>query len=140
MVATGVSTFMSPCFAVSPATKRNGAGHQAQQRRIVRPVRVVDHFVEHHARIRRQTEHGAVDKGDAERRVRSGLDHVAFFDVVAVVQDDRDAVADNGRGADELGYMTDDMADAGAAVGLRVFDVAGQRVDEIPGEVRAVGR
>ena len=72
----------------------DGAGHQADQRRIVRPVRVVDHLVEHHPRIRRQAEHGAVDEGDADRRIRAGRDDVALFDVVAVVEDDRDAVAD----------------------------------------------
>ena len=36
--------------------------------------------------------------------------------------------------------MTDDMADAGATVRLRVFDMAGQRVDEVAGEMGAVGR
>ncbi len=36
--------------------------------------------------------------------------------------------------------MADHLAGGGAAVGLRVFGVAGQRVDEIAGEVRAVGR
>ena len=67
-------------------------------------------------------------------------DHVAFFDVVAVVEDDRDAVADRGRGADELGHMADDLAGAGTAIGLRIFDVTGQRVDEIAGEMGAIGR
>ena len=37
--------------------------------------------------------------------------------------------------------MTDDLAGAGAAVRrLRVFDVAGQRVDKITGKMGAVGR
>ena len=69
-----------------------------------------------------------------------GLDHVAFFDVVAVVQDDRNAVADRGRGADELGDMTDHLAGAGAAIGLRILDMAGQRVDDVAGEMGAIGR
>ena len=120
--------------------ERDGPRHQAEQRRIVRPVGIVDHFVEHHSRIRRQAEHGAVNEGDAERRIGAGLDDVAFFDVVALVQDDRDAVADRGRGADELGDMADHMAGGDAAVGLRVFGVAGQRVDEIAGEMGAIGR
>ncbi len=62
----------------------------------------------------------------------AGLDHVAFVDVVALVQDDRDAVADRGRGARELGDVADHLGGAGAAVGLRDLDVAGQRVDESP--------
>ena len=36
--------------------------------------------------------------------------------------------------------MTDDLGDAGAAVGLRIFDLAGQRADDVAGEVGAVGR
>ena len=36
--------------------------------------------------------------------------------------------------------MADHLARSRAAVGLRVFGVAGQRVDEIAGEVRAIGR
>ena len=114
--------------------------HQAEQRRIVRPVRVVDHFVQHHPRIRREAEHGAVDEGDAERRIGSGLDDVALFDVVALVQDDRDAVADRGRGAGELGDVADHLADARAAIGLRELSMAGQRVDDIAGEMGAIGR
>ena len=54
-------------FCSLAGDKRNGARHQADERGVARPVRVVDHFVEHHSRIRRQTEHGAVDEGDAER-------------------------------------------------------------------------
>ncbi len=88
----------------------DGAGDQAEQRGIVRPVGVVDHLVQHHPRIRRQAEHGAVDEGDAERGVRAGLDHVAFFDVVAHVEDDRDAVADRGRAARQLGDVADHRA------------------------------
>ena len=140
MVATGVSIFMSPCLAVSPATNEMVPATRLISDGIVRPVGVVDHFVEHHPRVRRQAEHGAVDEGDAERRTGAGLDHVAFFDVVALVQDDRDAVADRGRGADELGDMADHLAGAGAAVGLRIFDMAGQRVDDVAGEMGAIGR
>ena len=121
--------------------KGDGARHQAEQRRIVRPVGVVDHLVEHHSRIRRQAEHGAVDEGDAERRIGAGLDDVAFFDVVAVVQDDRDAVADRGRGAGELGDMADHLADARRCRRpARYCDVAGQRVDDVAGEMGAIGR
>ncbi len=36
--------------------------------------------------------------------------------------------------------MADHGGDAGAAVGLGIFDMAGQRVDEVAGEVGAVGR
>ena len=36
--------------------------------------------------------------------------------------------------------MADHLADAGATVGLRVVDVAGQRIDEIAGEMSAIGR
>ena len=120
--------------------KGDGAGHQADQRGIVRPVRVVDHLVEHHSRIRRQAEHGAVDEGDAERRIRAGLHHVALFDVVADIEDDRDAVADRGRGARELGDVADDLASVVDVRGLRVFDMARKRVDDVAGEMSAVGR
>ena len=43
----------------------DGPLHQAEQRGIVRPIGVVDHFVEDHPRIRREAEHGAVDESDA---------------------------------------------------------------------------
>ena len=99
--------------------------HQADQRRIVRPGRVVDHFVQHHLGVRREAEHAAVDKGDAERRIGAGLDHVAFVDVVAVVQNDRNAVADRCRGADQFGDMADDLGHARTAVGLRELGVSG---------------
>src|SRR5947209_19707596 len=36
--------------------------------------------------------------------------------------------------------MADDLADARAAAGLAVLDVTGQRVDNIAGEMGAVGR
>ena len=121
--------------------ERDRALHQAEQRFVVRPVGVVDHFVQHHLGVRREAEHGAVDEGDAERRIGARLDDVAFVDVVTLVQDDRDAVADRGRVARQLGDMADDRGrDAGAAVGLRELGVPGQRVDDVTGEVGAVGR
>ena len=40
----------------------------------------------------------------------------------------------------ELGDVTDDLGHAGAAVGLRELGVAGQRVDDVAGEVGAIGR
>jgi len=118
----------------------DGSRHQAEQRGIVRPVRVENHFVEHHPGIRREAEHGAVDEGNAERRIGAGLNHVTFFDVVALVQNDRDAVTDRGRGAHQLGDMADDVAAARVGAGLAVLDVTCQRVDNIAGEVGAVGR
>jgi hypothetical protein len=36
--------------------------------------------------------------------------------------------------------MTDNMAGSGATVSLRILDVAGQRVDNVAGEMGAVGR
>ncbi len=120
--------------------ERDGAGHQADQRGIVRPVRVVDHLVEHHPRIRREAEHGAIDEGDADRRIGAGLDDVAFFDVFAIVQDDRDAVTDRGRAADELGDVADHLGGIRRASGLGNFDVTGQCVDDVAGELGAVGR
>ena len=45
----------------------DGAGHQAEQRGIARPVGVVDHLVQHHLRVGCEAEHRAVDEGDAER-------------------------------------------------------------------------
>src|SRR4029077_19726705 len=53
---------------------------------------------------------------------------------------DRNAVADRGGIARELGDMTNDDGDAGAAAGLCELGVPGQRVDEVAGEVRAVRR
>ena len=117
----------------------DGPGHQAEQRGVVRPVGVVDHLVEHHPRIRRQAEHGAVDEGDAERRVRAGLHDIALFDVVAVVQDDRDAVADRGRAALKLADVADHLMVVCRAAGLAILHLAGQRVDEVAGQVGAVG-
>ena len=63
------------------------------------------------------------------------------MDGVTLVQDDRDAVADRGRVARQLGDMADELRrDAGAAVGLRELGVPAQRVDEVAGEMGAVGR
>ena len=121
--------------------ERDRASHQAEQRFVVRPVGVVDHFVQHHLGVRREAEHGAVDEGDAERRIGTGLDDVALMDGVTLVQDDRHAVADRGRVARQLGDMADDRRrDAGAAVGLRELGVPGQRVDDVAGEVGAIRR
>ena len=36
--------------------------------------------------------------------------------------------------------MTDHLAGAGAAIGLRILDMAGQRVDDVAGEMGAIGR
>ena len=62
------------------------------------------------------------------------------MDVVAIVQDDRHAVADNGCIAGQLGDMADDLRGAGAAVGLRHLDMAGERIDDLAGEIGAIGR
>ena len=63
------------------------------------------------------------------------------MDGVTLVQDDRDAVADRGRVARQLGDVADYRGrDAGAAVGLRELGVPAQRVDEVAGEMGAVGR
>ena len=127
-------------FGGGAGDERDRALHQAEQRFVVRPIRVIDHFVQHHLGIRREAEHGAIDEGDAERRIRSRLDHVAFVDGVALVQDDRNAIADRGRVAIQLGDMADHLGHAGAAVGLRKLGIAGQRVDDVAGEVGAIGR
>jgi len=50
------------------------------------------------------------------------------------------AVADRGRGSRQLGHVTDDLGNAGAAVGLRKLGVPGQRVDNVAGEMGAIGR
>ncbi len=140
MVATGVSTFMSPCLAVAPATNEMVPETETHQRRVARPVRVVDHLVQHHLGVRSETEHGAVDEGDAERRVAAGLHHVALVDVVTLVQDDRDAVTNGGGAAGQLGDVADDLGGLGGAAGLRVLGVTGERVDEVAGEMRAIRR
>ena len=89
----------------------------------------------------RKAEHGAVDEGDAERGIGSGRDHVALFDVVAVVEGDRNAVAGRGRAARQLGDMADgDVSGSRTAVGLAILDVAGERADDIAGEMGAIGR
>src|SRR5207248_11430961 len=88
----------------------------------------------------RQTEYGAVDESDAECRVRAGLDHVAFFDVVALVQNDRDAIADRGGGSGELGDVADDLVCGGGAAGLAVLNMTGERVYEIAGQMSPIGR
>ena len=118
--------------------ERDGPLHQRQQRGVVRPGRVVDHLVQHHPRIRRETEHGAVDEGDAERGIGPGLDDVALVDVVADVQGDRNAVANRGRAAGELGDLADDLFRRDIAAGLRVVDLAGERPDGLAGEVCAI--
>ena len=124
----------------SAGDERDRTLHQTEQRLVVRPVGVVDHFVQHHLGVRRQAEHGAVDEGNAESRIGSGLDDVAFVDVVALVQDHRNAVADRGCAARELGDMADHRwRNAGAAVGLRELGVSGQCVDEVAGEMGAIG-
>ena len=120
--------------------KGDGPLHQVEERRVRRPVRIVDHVVQHHPRIGRETEHGAVDEGDAELRIGSGLDHVALVDVVAHVQHDRNAVADHGGVAGELGYVADDLARIRRAAGLGILNVTGKRVDDVAGQTGAIGR
>src|SRR5262249_43762448 len=90
--------------------------------------------------VRRQAEHRAVDEGYADRRVRAGLDDVAFLDIVSVVQDDRDAVADRSRGTLQLGEMSDDLPRRRTGSGLADLDIAGQRLDDVAGEMRTIGR
>ena len=67
------------------------------------------------------------------------VDDVALFDVVALVQNNRDAVTRGGRGAGKLGDVADNLADARAAVRLGVLNVACQRVDDIAGKMGAIG-
>ncbi len=62
------------------------------------------------------------------------------MDVVAVVQDDRDAVADCGRAARKLADVADNLGNAGAAIGLCELLVAGKCVDDVAGKVGAIGR
>ena len=139
MVATGVSTFMSPCLAVAPATKEivpatRLSSDDCSTRWGRRSSRSAP------SSRSREAEHAAVDKGDAEHGMGTGLDHVALVDVVALVQNDRDAVADRGR----IAHQLSDVADHGGACwrcrGLRELGVTGQRIDEVAGEVGAVGR
>src|SRR4029077_2588961 len=92
------------------------------------------------ARVRRQAEHSTVDEGDADRRVRTGLDDVAFLDIVAVVQDDGDAVTRRCRGALQLGEMPDDLTRGRTGSSLADLDMAGERGDDVPGQMRAIGR
>ena len=120
--------------------ERDGALYQRQERGVVRPVRVVDHLVQHHPRVRREAEDGAVDEGDAERGIRSGLDDVALVDVVAHVQGDRNAVTDGGRAAGDLGDVTDDQFRRGTAAGLGVFDLTGERRHGLAGKAGAIRR
>ena len=70
----------------------------------------------------------------------AGLDHVAFVDVVAIVQNDRNAVADRGRVADQLGDMADHLGDARRCRRPAQTGCAGQRVDDVAGEMGAIGR
>ena len=72
--------------------------------------------------------------------IRSRLDHVAFVDVVALVQDDRDAVADRSRIARQLGDVADHLGHGGTPASLRILGISGQRIDDVAGEVGAIGR
>src|SRR6266404_2644030 len=63
-----------------------------------------------------------------------------FFDIVAIVQDDRDAVAYRARAADELGEVADHLAGARAAASLCELLVAGKRVDDVAGKMGTIGR
>jgi hypothetical protein len=56
------------------------------------------------------------------------------------VQKDRDAVADCGRVSGKLGNVADDMTCGGSGAGLAVLNMAGERVDEIAGQMRAIRR
>ena len=120
--------------------KGDGALHEAEQRRVARPVGVVDHLVQHHLRVRAEAEHAAVDKGDAERGGGSGLDDVALIDVVAEVENDRNAIADDGGISRQLGDVADHLGRGGAAIGLRELGMTGERVDDVAGEMGAIGR
>ena len=70
----------------------------------------------------------------------AGLDHVALLDVVAHVQDDGDAVADDARAALQLGNVGDHLARGRIVGGLGDIDLADQRLDDVGGgQTRAVG-
>ena len=128
-------------FGGGAGDEGDGALHQAEQRRIARPVGVVDHFVQHHLRIRARGR-TRVPSMKVMPSVESDPAWTTspLLTLSPMVQDDRYAVADRGRGAGQLGDVADDLCGAGAAVGLRELDVAGQRVDDLAGEVSAVGR
>ena len=82
MVATGVSIFISPVFAILPATKVNVPFDQIEQGRIGLPVRVVHELVQCHAGVARQIERGAIGEVDSDPAIGAGLDHVALVDEI----------------------------------------------------------
>ena len=79
--------------------ERDRALNQTHERGVRRSVWIVDHLVQHHARIRSHAECAAIDESHADRGVGPGLDHVAFLNGVADMQLDGHAIADTGGAA-----------------------------------------
>src|SRR3954452_13664502 len=55
------------------------------------------------------------------------------------MQNNRHTIAGGGRRARKLGDVTDHLAGTRTTVGLGVFGVAGQRIDDVASQVRAIG-
>ena len=86
-----------------PGGEADRALHEADERRVRRPVRAVHHLVQDHPRVGGEVERGAVDEADAEGGAGAGLDDVALVDEIADIEGDRHAVADrDGRAGDLL--------------------------------------
>ncbi len=86
MVATGVSTFMSPVFATLPATKVKSSLGQIEQGRVGRTVWIVHELVQNHARVVRQIEGSAIGEVDADPAVGAGRDGIALIDEIAYLR------------------------------------------------------
>ena len=80
MVATGVSTFMSPVFATLPATNVNVPLVRLNKVAVGLSVRVVNEFVQGHAGVAGQIECRFIGEGDADLAVSAGLHDIAQKD------------------------------------------------------------
>ena len=115
---------------------------EGEHRAIVRAVRLERIFVERHARIGDEVEHGAVGEGDAGRRIAAGRDDVALEHRVADMERDGNAVAHHGNVADDLLDLADRIGRSGR-LRLRILARRGrarEQIDDVGRKAGAVRR
>src|SRR6266481_3856606 len=120
--------------------KRECPSTDTEQGRLRGPVGVADKFVQHHARAAGQVEGGAVDEANTGPAVGGGLDDVALANRIADLDLNGSAARTReGARTNRRLNMADDLGGIrGSRLG--VPNMPRQRVDNIAGEMGAVGR
>ena len=143
IVAIGVLIFMpSPVWATCPATNAKVPSTRLKSAPFEALLGLEIVFVERHPRVVHEVKRGAVREGDAAGGIGAGLDDVGLVDRIADMQRAGDAVMDERDLADDLLDLADRFRRQGR-LRLRVLPGrrrAGQQVDQVAGQMRAVRR